>query len=45
MVGIADILVRRGDLMQAKEMWAAACPLFVRSSRMKDAAAVQERLQ
>jgi hypothetical protein len=45
MVGIGDILVRRGDLMQAKEMWAAACPLFVRSSRMKDAAAVQVRLQ
>ncbi|KAF8155263.1 hypothetical protein K438DRAFT_1987164 [Mycena galopus ATCC 62051] len=45
MVGIGDIMLRRGDLAQAKEMWTGAYPLFVRSSRMKDAAAVQERLQ
>ncbi|KAF8155265.1 hypothetical protein K438DRAFT_1987166 [Mycena galopus ATCC 62051] len=45
MVGIADIMLRRGDLAQAKEMWTGTYPLFVRSSRMKDAAAVEERLQ
>ncbi|KAF8183208.1 hypothetical protein K438DRAFT_1975082 [Mycena galopus ATCC 62051] len=45
MVGIGDIMLRRGDLAQAKEMWTGAYPLFVRSSRMKDAAAVEERLQ
>ncbi|KAF8183223.1 hypothetical protein K438DRAFT_1975095 [Mycena galopus ATCC 62051] len=45
MVGIGDIMLRRGDLVQAKEMWTGAYPLFVRSSRMKDAAAVEERLQ
>lgn len=37
---IDDIMVRRGDLAQAKKMWAGA--LFVRSSRMKDAAAVEK---
>jgi hypothetical protein len=45
MVGIGDIMVRRGDLVQAQEMWAGACPLFVGSSRMKDAIAVRECLK
>jgi tetratricopeptide (TPR) repeat protein len=45
MVGIGDILIQRGDVIQAKEMWEGAHPLFVRSSRMKDAAAVQKRLE
>ncbi|KAJ7907618.1 hypothetical protein B0H13DRAFT_2501480 [Mycena leptocephala] len=45
MVGIGDIMLRRGDPMQAREMWGAAQPLFIRSSRMKDAAAVEKRLQ
>ncbi|KAJ7351454.1 hypothetical protein DFH08DRAFT_992957 [Mycena albidolilacea] len=45
MTATDDIMVRRGDLAQAKKMWAGAHPLFVRSSRMKDAAAVEERLQ
>ncbi|KAJ6556111.1 hypothetical protein B0H19DRAFT_1071243 [Mycena capillaripes] len=45
MVGIGDIMHRRGDSTQAKEMWTSAQPLFVRSSRMKDAAAVQGRLE
>jgi hypothetical protein len=37
MTAIDDIMVRRGDL--------GAHPLFVRSSRMKDAAEVEKRLQ
>jgi hypothetical protein len=45
MAGIGDIMMRRGDLRQAKEMWTVAHPLFIRSSRMKDAAAVEERLE
>jgi hypothetical protein len=45
MVGIGDIMLRHNDLVQAKEMWTGAYPLFVRSSRMKDAAAVEERLR
>jgi hypothetical protein len=45
MVGIGDILNRRGESMQAKEIWAGAHPLFVRSSQMKDAAAVEKRLE
>ncbi|KAJ6550283.1 hypothetical protein B0H19DRAFT_1160736, partial [Mycena capillaripes] len=45
MVGIGDIMVRRGELIQAKEMWTSAHPLFVRSSRMKDATTVDERLK
>ncbi|KAJ6556115.1 hypothetical protein B0H19DRAFT_1071248 [Mycena capillaripes] len=45
MVGIGDIMHRRGDSEQAKEMWTSAHPLFVCSSRMKDAAAVQKRLE
>ncbi|KAF8144255.1 hypothetical protein K438DRAFT_2029239 [Mycena galopus ATCC 62051] len=45
MVGIGDIMLRLGDLARAKEMWTGAHPLFIHSSRMKDAAAVGERLQ
>jgi tetratricopeptide (TPR) repeat protein len=45
MVGIGDIKLRRGDLVQAKEMWAASRPLFIRSSRMKDAGLVEKRLE
>ncbi|KAJ7323045.1 hypothetical protein DFH08DRAFT_969673 [Mycena albidolilacea] len=45
MVGIGEIMLRRGDLMQAMEIWGAAHPLFVRSSRMKDAASVKNRLE
>ncbi|KAJ6556098.1 hypothetical protein B0H19DRAFT_1151913 [Mycena capillaripes] len=45
MVGIGDIMRRHGDSTQAKEMWTSARPLFVHSSRMKDAAAVQRRLE
>jgi tetratricopeptide (TPR) repeat protein len=45
MVGIGDIMIRREDAIQAKEIWAEAYPLFVRSSRLKDAAAVQRRLE
>ncbi|KAJ7471119.1 hypothetical protein FB451DRAFT_1559582 [Mycena latifolia] len=44
MTGIGDIMMQRGDSVQAKEMWDAARPLFVRSSQMKDAAAIDERL-
>jgi hypothetical protein len=45
MVGIGDVVLRRGDAMQAKAMWKKAHPLFLRSRRMKDAVSVQERLQ
>jgi tetratricopeptide (TPR) repeat protein len=45
MVGIGEIMLRRGDPIEAKEMWAAAHPLFVRSSRMKDATSVKKRLE
>jgi hypothetical protein len=45
MVGIGDIMLHRGDLMQAKEMWAGAHPLFVRLSLAKDAAGVEKRLE
>ncbi|KAJ7859110.1 hypothetical protein B0H13DRAFT_1901571 [Mycena leptocephala] len=45
MVGIGDIVLRSRDTMQAMDMWEAAHPLFVRSSRRKDAALVKQRLQ
>jgi hypothetical protein len=45
MVGIGDTVLHRGDLMQAKEMWAGAHPLFVRLSLTKDAAGVEKRLE
>ncbi|KAF7342912.1 NB-ARC domain-containing protein [Mycena sanguinolenta] len=45
MVGIGDIMTRRGDLVQAREMWAGAHPLFLRSSQGKDAASVDKRLK
>jgi hypothetical protein len=44
MAGIGEIMFRRGDPGQAKAMWKAAHPLFLRSSRMKDAASVKKRL-
>jgi hypothetical protein len=45
MVGIGDIMLRRGDNVQAKKMWAAAHPLFLRSSRPKDAQFIKEQLE
>ncbi|KAK7053515.1 NB-ARC domain-containing protein [Favolaschia claudopus] len=45
MTGIGDVWFRRGDLKQAEEMWTNAHPLFLRSSQIKDAAAVEERLE
>jgi hypothetical protein len=45
MVGIGDIMLRRGDLILAKKMWGAAHPLFVRASRMKDVGLVEDRLE
>ncbi|KAJ7452936.1 hypothetical protein FB451DRAFT_1374015 [Mycena latifolia] len=44
MTGIGDIMMRREDSVRAKELWEAARPLFVRSSQMKDATAIDERL-
>ncbi|KAJ6543552.1 hypothetical protein DFH09DRAFT_1282394 [Mycena vulgaris] len=44
MTGIGDIRMRRGDTVQAKEMWEAAYPLFVKSSQGKDVAAIDARL-
>jgi tetratricopeptide (TPR) repeat protein len=41
---IGDILVHRGELAKAKDMWEAALPLFVRSSQAKDAAAIEVKL-
>jgi uncharacterized phosphosugar-binding protein len=43
MVGIGDILYRCGGLIQTKELWEGAHPLFLRSSRVTDGAA--ERLE
>ncbi|KAJ7312655.1 hypothetical protein DFH08DRAFT_822096 [Mycena albidolilacea] len=45
MVGIGDIMLHRGDSTQAKKMWEAAQPLFICSSRMKDAAAIKTRVE
>jgi hypothetical protein len=45
MVGIGDIMLRRSSPVQAREMWEAAYLLFIRSSRMKDAASVEKRLE
>ncbi|KAJ7476534.1 hypothetical protein FB451DRAFT_1460628 [Mycena latifolia] len=44
MIGIGDIMMRRGDSVRAKEMWNAARPLFIRSSQMKDVTVIDERL-
>ncbi|KAJ7107042.1 hypothetical protein C8R44DRAFT_885713 [Mycena epipterygia] len=40
MVGIGDVMVRLGHSVEASQMWKAACPLFVKSSRLKDASVV-----
>jgi predicted negative regulator of RcsB-dependent stress response len=45
MVGIGDIVLRRGNPIEAKEMWGGAHPLFVRSSRLKEAASIRLRLE
>ncbi|KAJ7857197.1 hypothetical protein B0H13DRAFT_2357044 [Mycena leptocephala] len=45
MVGIGDIMLRRGHPMETQKMWGAAQLLFIRSSRMKDAAAVEKWLE
>jgi hypothetical protein len=44
MGGIGGIMARRGNIMEAKEMWEAAHPLFIRSSQTKDAAAIEAQL-
>ncbi|KAF8186092.1 hypothetical protein K438DRAFT_1038668 [Mycena galopus ATCC 62051] len=44
MAGIGDIMSSRGNMGEAKQMWEASIPLFVRSSQSKDAAAVEARL-
>lgn len=36
---------QRSDLIQAKRMWGVAHPLFVRSSRRKDAESIEKRLE
>ncbi|KAJ7884698.1 hypothetical protein B0H13DRAFT_2666978 [Mycena leptocephala] len=41
---IGEIFLCRGDVVRAKEMWEAARPLFVRSSRAKDVTAVDSKL-
>jgi tetratricopeptide (TPR) repeat protein len=45
MVGIGDIMLRRSDPIQAKEMWVASLPLFYRSSRLRDIGSVEKRLE
>jgi hypothetical protein len=45
MVGIGDIMLRRGDAMQARAMWVGAHPLFLCSRRRRDAVSVHERLR
>lgn len=44
MTGIGDILFYRGDSREAKKMWEAAHPLFIRSSQMKAASGIHTRL-
>ncbi|KAJ7815566.1 hypothetical protein B0H14DRAFT_2603344 [Mycena olivaceomarginata] len=41
MGGIGDIMKCHGNIVEAKEMWEAANPLFIRSSQTKDAAAIE----
>jgi predicted negative regulator of RcsB-dependent stress response len=45
MVGIGDIMLRRGDPIQAKEMWGASLPLFFRSSCLREIGSVEKRLE
>jgi hypothetical protein len=45
MTGIGDIMMRRGNPVQAEEMWTNAHPLFASSSQMKDAALIEERIK
>ncbi|KAJ7026369.1 hypothetical protein C8F04DRAFT_109771 [Mycena alexandri] len=45
MTGIGEILMRRGNSMEAKQLWAAAHPLFIRSSQVDEARAVAARLE
>jgi hypothetical protein len=44
MLGIGDIMIRRGDATQAKEMWTGAHPHFLKASQIKHGAAVKKRL-
>jgi hypothetical protein len=44
MVGIGDIMEGCENMLEAKEKWEAAIPLFIRSSQTKDAAAIEARL-
>ncbi|KAJ7793183.1 hypothetical protein B0H14DRAFT_2623134 [Mycena olivaceomarginata] len=41
MDGIGRIMAWRGRIMEAKEMWEAAIPIFIRSSQTKDATAIE----
>jgi hypothetical protein len=45
MVGIGDIMCCRNNIVEAKEMWEAAHPLFVRSSQTKAAVVIKARLE
>jgi predicted negative regulator of RcsB-dependent stress response len=42
---IGDILLRRQEVERATEMWEAARPLFVRSSRANDVVATDAKLE
>ncbi|KAJ7471083.1 hypothetical protein FB451DRAFT_1559557 [Mycena latifolia] len=44
MMGIGDIILRRGDLAQARKMWQAARPLFYRASQMNDVEKIDTRI-
>ncbi|KAJ7917613.1 hypothetical protein B0H13DRAFT_1870079 [Mycena leptocephala] len=44
MLGIGDIMIRRGDVTQAKEMWTGAHPHFLKASQIRHGAAVKKRL-
>ncbi|KAJ7142090.1 hypothetical protein C8R43DRAFT_1131082 [Mycena crocata] len=44
MVRIGDILKRRGNVEEAREMWQTARPLFFRSSQRKETVLVDQRL-
>ncbi|KAJ7820870.1 hypothetical protein B0H14DRAFT_2832882 [Mycena olivaceomarginata] len=45
MSGIGDIMDNRENVLEAKEMWEAAHPLFVRSSQTKAATAIKAQLE
>ncbi|KAJ7731778.1 hypothetical protein B0H16DRAFT_1583041 [Mycena metata] len=45
LVSIGEIFMRRGNTIKARELWQAARPLFIRSSQMGEAIAVDARLK